>query len=157
MTASASYSFRGRWTVPFPRERVQAVLVDLEHYPEWWPQVRAVVKLGEDDARVLCRSSLPYTLDLVLHAVVREPDHLETLISGDLSGSVRWRLTDLSGTSTGMEFEQDVRVGSRPLRLASVVLRPLLRWNHHRMMAGCVEGLELRLRNGRAPDASTTR
>lgn len=141
-----AYSFRDSWTLPFPREAVQAVLVDLEHYPRWWPQVRAVVKLGEDDARVLCRSSLPYTLDLVLHADVRELDHLETSVTGDLEGEVRWRLTDLGGAATRMDFEQDVRVRGQLLRLASVSLRPVLRWNHHRMMEGCVEGLEEYLR-----------
>ena len=140
------YSFRDSWTVPFPRDRVQAVLVDLEHYAAWWPQVRAVVKLGEDDARVLCRSSLPYTLDLLLHAEVRELDHLETSLSGDLVGEVRWRLTDLGPSGTRLDFEQDVHVNGRLLRLASRAARPLLRWNHHRMMEGCIAGLQARLR-----------
>ena len=139
------YSFRDSWTVPFPRDRVQAVLVDLEHYAAWWPQVRAVVKLGEDDARVLCRSTLPYTLDLVLHAEVRDLDHLETSLSGDLVGEVRWRLTDLGPTGTRLDFEQDVHVNGRFLRLASRAARPLLRWNHHRMMEGCISGLHRRL------------
>ena len=140
-----AYSFRGSWTVPFPRDRVHAVLVDLEHYAAWWPQVRAVVKLGEDDARVLCRSTLPYTLDLVLHAEVRDLDHLETTVGGDLEGEVRWRLTDLGPAGTRLDFGQDVHVRSRFLRLASGAARPLLRWNHHRMMAGCIAGLHRRL------------
>lgn len=139
------YSFRDSWTVPFPRDRVQAVLVDLEHYAAWWPQVRAVVKLGEDDARVLCRSALPYTLDLLLHAEVRDLDHLETSLSGDLVGEVRWRLTDLGPTGTRLDFEQDVHVNGRFLQLASRAARPLLRWNHHRMMEGCIAGLHRRL------------
>ncbi|MFC6284976.1 SRPBCC family protein [Nocardioides sp. GCM10027113] len=139
-----SYSFRGRWVVEAPRAQVHAVLVDLEHYPEWWPQVLAVAKVTDDDARVLCRSALPYTLDLMLHAVRRDLDVLETSLAGDLHGSVRWRLTEQDG-STRLDFEQDVDVGSRWLRLASVVVRPLLRWNHDRMMVGCLDGLRARL------------
>ena len=138
-----SYSFRGTWTVAAAPEAVHDVLVDLERYPDWWPQVRAVAKLGPDDARVLCRSALPYTLDLVLHAEHREPPLLETTISGDLDGVVRWRLVPADG-GTRMEFEQDVRVG-RLLGLASYVVRPLLAWNHHRMMDGCIAGLRARL------------
>ena len=42
-----------------PREAVHAVLHDLEHYPDWWPQVRAVAKVDDDTARVVCRSTLP--------------------------------------------------------------------------------------------------
>ena len=138
------YSFRGTWTVPKPLSRVQEVLVDLERYPEWWPQVLAVAKVTDDDARVLCRSVLPYTLDLLLHAERREPTVLETSLAGDLEGVVRWRLF-AEGTGTRMEFEQDVRVTGRLLGLASYPARPLLRWNHDRMMAGCLDGLRAQL------------
>jgi hypothetical protein len=31
------------------------------------------------------------------------------------------------------------------LALASYVLRPVLSWNHHRMMRGCLTGLRTRL------------
>ena len=141
---SPAFSFRGSWTVPAPVPRVQEVLVDLEHYPEWWPQVRAVAKLGPDDARVLCRSVLPYTLDLLLHAERREPSVLETSLAGDLEGVVRWRLAVDAG-GTRMDLEQDVRVTSRVLGLAAYPARPLLTWNHERMMAGCIAGLRARL------------
>ena len=116
------FTFSGSWHVDAPPPRVQEVLLDLEHYPAWWPQVRAVAKLGADDARVLCRSTLPYTLDLVLHAVHREPHLLETTISGDLLGVVRWRLAADAG-GTRLDFEQAVRVRSRVLALASYVAR----------------------------------
>jgi Polyketide cyclase / dehydrase and lipid transport len=146
---SPPYSFRVSWTVPFPLERVHAVLVDLERYPEWWPQVRAVASLGEDDALVVARSVLPYSLELVLHAVRRDPTHLETTLTGDLEGVVRWNLTDLGpseiGPQTRMDFEQEVQVTGRLLRVASRAGRPLLRWNHERMMRGCEQGLRRRL------------
>jgi len=141
---SPAYSFRGEWTVPHPVAQVQAVLVDLEHYPEWWPQVVAVAKVTEDDARVLCRSALPYTLDLVLHAERRDPTVLETSLSGDLAGWVRWELSPAPG-GTRMDFAQEVRVTGRLMAAASYVVRPVLRWNHDRMMAGCVAGLRERL------------
>ena len=144
---SPVFSFRGTWTVAAPVEAVHGVLIDLARYPEWWPQVRAVARLGVDDARVLCRSTLPYTLDLVLHAVHRERRLLETGISGDLHGSVRWRLTSIEG-GTRMDFEQDVAVRGRRLGLASYLVGPVLRWNHDRMMAGCLAGLRARLGHG---------
>lgn len=139
MSVRATYTFSGSWAVPAPPSAVHSVLVDLEHYPSWWPQVVAVASLGPDDARVLCRSVLPYTLDLVLHAVSRSPSRLEVAVSGDLSGSVCFTLTpDAAGTR--LELDQSVAV-SGLLGLASSVLSPVLRWNHHRMMAGCVAGL----------------
>jgi hypothetical protein len=140
---TATYEFRGSWSIPGPLEAVREAVVDLEHYPEWWPQIRAVAKLGPDDARVLCRSALPYTLDLVLHAVTREGTVLEVEVAGDLDGSVLWRLSP-EADGTRMEFRQRVEV-TGALAVGSYVARPLLRWNHHRMMLGCIDGLRARL------------
>lgn len=138
-----TYTFGGSWYVAAPVDAVREAVVDLERYPEWWPQVVAVASLGPEDARVLCRSALPYTLDLVLHAVSREGSVLEVAVGGDLDGFVRWRLRE-EGTGTRMELEQEVRV-SGLLGLASYVVRPMLRWNHHRMITAGVAGLRERL------------
>jgi hypothetical protein len=126
-----------------PVEAVAETVLDLERYPEWWPQVRAVAKLGPDTARVLCRSTLPYTLDLVLDAVSRGLPTVEVAVGGDLVGSVRWTLAPQDG-GTRMDYAQEVRVGGA-LAAASYVARPLLAWNHHRMMLGCERGLRARL------------
>ena len=139
----ASYSFSGSWVTPAPVADVAETVLDLERYPEWWPQVRAVAKIGPDTARVLCRSALPYTLDLVLDAVSREAPVLEVAVSGDLEGWVRWTLVAVDG-GTRTDFTQEVAV-TGALAASSYVARPLMRWNHHRMMRGCEHGLRLRL------------
>jgi hypothetical protein len=144
----ASYSFSASWVTPAPVSDVAATVLDLEHYPDWWPQVLAVAKLGPDTARVLCRSALPYTLDLVLDAVSREAPVLEVAVSGDLEGWVRWTLAPTEG-GTRTDFAQEVAV-TGALALSSYVARPLLRWNHHRMMRGCESGLHRRLAAQRA-------
>lgn len=138
------FLFAEQWTLPFPRAAVHDVLGDLEHYPEWWPQVVAVAKIDDDTARVLCRSALPYTLDLVLGAVHRRPELLETAIAGDLVGTVRWRLSERDA-DTVLDFEQRVEVGHRALAVVAVPLRRLLVWNHAQMMVGCRAGLTARL------------
>ena len=139
-----NFRFRHGWDVAAPPERVAEVLLDLEHYPEWWRQVLAVAKIDDDTARVLCRSTLPYTLDLVLTAVHREPRRLEIRIEGDLIGRAVWRLDDLGG-STRVDYTQDVVVTHRLLRPVARVLRRPMEWNHARMMDGCLAGLERRL------------
>jgi hypothetical protein len=138
------YSFRHTATVPAARDAVADVLLDLEHYPQWWPQVRAVAKLGEDDALVVCRSLLPYDLELHLHAEARTRAHLEVTLDGPLAGFARWELRD-EGAGTHLLFTQEVRVTTRALRAASYLLRPLLVGNHAAMMRGCVRGLARRL------------
>ena len=137
------FSFQERWWLPARPRAVRDVLVDLERYPEWWPQVVAVASLGPDDARVLCRSTLPYTLDLVMHAVSRELPSLEVSLAGHLRGWVRWRLAEEAG-GTGLELHQQVSVHG-PIAPLAAVVRPLARWNHRRMMAGGLSGLRKRL------------
>jgi hypothetical protein len=139
----ASYSFAASWVTAAPLADVTETVLDLERYPEWWPQVVAVAKLGPDTARVLCRSALPYTLDLVLDAVSREAPVLEVAVSGDLDGWVRWTLSPVEG-GTRTDFAQEVSV-SGALAALSYVARPLLRWNHHRMIRACERGLRGRL------------
>jgi hypothetical protein len=139
-----AFSFRTHWEIAAPADAVQRVLVDLEHYPEWWPQVVAVAKIDDDRARVLCRSRLPYTLDLVLTAERREPRQLESRIDGDLVGVALWRLEEVDG-STLVDYTQDVVVTHRVLRPMVRVLRGPMEWNHARMMEGCHAGLERRL------------
>jgi len=137
------FSFDEQWWLPAPPEAVRDVLVDLEHYPEWWPQIVAVASLGPDDARVLCRSTLPYTLDLVMHAVSRELPLLEVELAGHLRGWVRWRLAPVDG-GTRLDLTQEVTVHG-PVAPFAAVLRPLASWNHRRMMAGGLAGLRRRL------------
>jgi hypothetical protein len=135
-----NYTFSSTWTVPASLEAVGAVLVDLEQYPSWWREVRAVASLGDDDALVVCRSWLPYSLELHLTAVRRDLPVLEIAMDGDLVGTARWSLSpDPPGTR--MVFDQQVRVTSGLLALASYVARPLLVWNHHRMMRSGIAGL----------------
>ena len=143
----ARYTFDASWEVPAPVDEVAQTIVDLEHYPAWWPQVRAVAKLSDDAAWVRCRATLPYTLDLVLDAVSRTAPVLEVAISGDLDGFARFAVASVAG-GTRLEFRQEVDARGL-VGLASYCLRPVLEWNHHRMMDGCRDGLARRLSAGR--------
>ena len=150
---SRRYTFSHHWVVPAPADRVQQVLADLEHYPDWWPQIRAVAKIDDDNARVVCRSVLPYDIDLLLTAIRREPLGLETILSGDLEGTARWRLHP-DGDMTRLDYEQDVLVTGRLLGLLSVALRRPLALNHDKMMAGCRDGLAAYVRADPSGDVS---
>ena len=105
----AAYSFRDRWHVDAPPARVREVLVDVEHYVEWWPEVVAVAVAGEGRGLVLCRSVLPYTLELLLTEEVDRPERLEVSVEGDLEGRVSFDLAP-EGPGTRLDFAQDVRV-----------------------------------------------
>jgi hypothetical protein len=144
VTRAARFSFRREFDVPARVERVQEVLVDLEWYAAWWPEIVAVGKLSDDDALVVCRSALPYELVLHLTAVHREPERLEVALDGDLEGFARFELSE-TPTGTHLVFTEQVEAVGRALRTASYVARPLLVWNHDRMLESCLRGLRRRV------------
>ena len=143
------YCFTSTFTLEAPRAAVHAVLVDLELYGTWWPQVRAVGKLDDDNALVVCRSALPYDLELRLTAVRRDLERLEVAIEGPISGWARFHLDEQGPGTTRLRFEQEVRAEAPLFVVASYAARPLLVWNHHRMMRGSERGLRERLEQGR--------
>lgn len=145
----AEFRFSADWFVPYPPAQVAEVLTDLEHYPRWWPDVVAVASLGPDRARVLCRSRLPYRLDLVLTARSRTTPVLQVDLDGDLVGQARYELSAVPD-GTDLRYRQQVRVTGRWLRYASRIARPLLIWNHDLMMRRCREGLTRELSGGSA-------
>lgn len=134
------YVFRDSWETPAAPEAVHAVLLDLEHYVDWWPQVRAVASAGPDDAVVVCRSRLPYDLELHLRAESRDPGLLRVAIDGPIRGYAAWRLTP-TPAGTRLDFEQRVEAVARTFRWASYVAKPLLAANHAWMMRGAEQGL----------------
>lgn len=146
-----SYRFEDTQVVAAPRAVVQAVLLDLEHYPAWWPQVRAVLKIDDDNAVVVARSALPYALEMHLRAVRRDPDCVEVAIDGAMTGFARYRLYDEGPDRTRLLYEQEVRVRAPLMKLGSWLARPLLVWNHARMMRGAEEGLAEAVRRASRP------
>jgi hypothetical protein len=154
MGQGLTYRFSSTFTLEAPRKRVHDVLVDLELYAEWWPQVRAVAKIDDDHALVVCRSALPYDLELELSAVRRDLDLLEVGIDGPIRGWARYRLDEQGPGSTSLRFEQEVRAEAPMFVVASYVVRPLLVWNHQRMMVGAEQGLRARVQPSAATAAS---
>lgn len=146
------FSFVAEWQVDASPGDVAGALTDLAAYPTWWPQVHAVARLGEDRAWVVCRSRLPYELNLVLTAVRREPPELEVAVEGDLEGWIRIGLSPVV-EGTEVSYEQQVAVvGVRGLLARAA--RPLLRWNHEQMMCGLRSGLADVIGCGRHDDRS---
>lgn len=142
------FTFTESWLLHHPPGAVRDVLLDLERYPEWWPEVRAVARVSDEEALVVCRSVLPYSLDLHLTAVSRSQSRLEIGMDGDLVGSAAFHLVDGGDRTTRVEFSQQVRVTGPLLRAGAGFAGPLLAWNHRRMMRSCLRGLRARLDTG---------
>ncbi|MFB6599025.1 SRPBCC family protein [Streptomyces diastaticus] len=145
------YRFRSRWVLPAAPDAVYQVLEDVPGYPLWWREVREVVRTSETEGLLRFRSLLPY--DLRVTARLRRQDPaarlLEAAFDGDLVGSLVWRVGAACGGAR-VDFDQEVRVTSRTMRLLAVPGRPLFRANHALMMRSGRAGL-VRLLAGAKP------
>ncbi|MEX0168057.1 SRPBCC family protein [Streptomyces sp. LMG1-1-1.1] len=150
------YRFRSVWRLPAPPDAVYAALERAEDYPRWWPQVREVVPLDDATGTARFRSVLPYDLVVTVRALRRDPAArvLEIGLGGDLEGWARWTIT-AEGAGARVEYEQEVEVRARLLRLLAFPGRPVFRANHALMMRGGRRGLAAEMR-GVARRASTS-
>lgn len=147
-----AYRFVSRWHVSANRDTVFDALADLQSYPKWWPQVRLVEPVDEENAAVVARSLLPYALRLTLTRHTEDRDHgvLQVRIGGDIAGWARLTLQS-SGESSTLLYEQQVTVTRRSLRAVAPFARPAMRWNHWLMMRAGERGLGAYVASTRSP------
>jgi hypothetical protein len=136
------YLFRSTWRFDDSPDRVYAALVDVESYPIWWHQVRAVRQLDDSSGELTCRSLLPYDLTFVVHREVEDPVRrvLRATMTGDLAGTSQWTI-EADGSGTSAVFDEDVVVRRALIRTAARIARPALTFNHGLMMRSGEKGL----------------
>lgn len=137
------YVFRSEWRFDAPPDAVYHALVDVEHYPAWWHQVRSARWISDKSGELTCRSLLPYDLTFVIEREVEDPLNrtLRARLTGDLTGESQWTITDSAGGGTIAVFDEDVTVSKGMIRAAGLIARPALKFNHGLMMRSGEAGL----------------
>jgi len=136
------YRFQSTWGIDAKQADVYSILEAVDHYPEWWPEVRAADRLAADRYRMQIRSFLPYDLVFVGTQWERDPQTgiLSIHMKGDLEGFSRWTIVPRDHETT-VTFDEQVTVTKPILRRLAVVGRPAFQWNHALMMRHCRAGL----------------
>ncbi len=139
---TTTFTFEDSWEIAVEPGLVFEALARLEEYPAWWPEVRSVSRIDDDSGRVRIRSTLPYTLTLVLTREVedRHEGLLRVGIAGDLVGWAAYRVSATPGGARA-DYRQVTSVQVRWMRPLVPVVRPLLEANHAAMMRSGRDGL----------------
>lgn len=137
------FRFSGAYPVAAPYPRVVAALRDADRWPEWWPQIRSVVRYSDSTGLATVRSLLPITLRLKLTGEIDDPDTgvLRARIGGDLEGWIEFRVTPGGAEHVRVTYVQECVVAKSGLTGSGTLVRPLLGVNHTAMMRSGMRGL----------------
>jgi uncharacterized protein YndB with AHSA1/START domain len=148
----AQYQFVTTWRFKAPQEKVWNLILDSEHWPEWWRGVEQVEKLKDGDAnhvgaihRYTWKSRLPYRLIFDMKTTRVEPVMLiEGQAIGELQGVGRWQLST-DGDLTTVSYDWKVETTKCWMNYLAPIARPFFEWNHNVVMRWGGEGLAKRL------------
>lgn len=141
--------YDGAFWFPVAPGHLWDTLAELDRFPVWWSWLHDFRPEGEGlTTGTVLRGTVvppvPYRLRLdVRLGRCERPRLLEADITGDLRGAARVELGPLhDGTQVGVRWSLDF--ASAPLRVASVVAFPLMRWGHDRVVDMAVSGFRHR-------------
>ena len=147
MTATVDY--RGAFWFPVVPVVLWDTVEQLDRFPAWWSWLQDFRPDGDGLApgTVLHGTvvpPVPYRLRLEVHLRHCErPRLLEASVEGDLRGYATVELAPLrDGTQVDAAWSLDFV--SAPLRLASRVAYPVMRWGHDRVVDMAVSGFRRR-------------
>jgi hypothetical protein len=154
--ATNDYVFVTLWRVPGTVDRAYRILIDIENYPRWWPEVYLRVepltplkKTVGDKVRLLTRGKLPYKIRWQSEIVQANPPHGFIIrATGDFDGRGIWSLKQ-QGSDVMLIFDWRLRAQKRLIRNLSWLFKPLFRWNHRWAMARGEEGLRREMLSAR--------
>jgi len=151
---AAQYHFKTEWDFKADLPRAWSVVLDLQHYPEWWRDFRLVRLLKGDGHSIgsayecVVRGSLPYSLRYAMEVVEAERHRRIVLSStGDLVGTGRWEFFEPAPGQSRAIYYWDVGTTNAVLNLITPVVRPVLARNHERVMANGYRALRPRIEN----------
>jgi hypothetical protein len=149
-----AYRFVTVWRLRAPIDDVFAAIDDIDSWPEWWPQVRAVQQReagGPEGTGALFRSTfrgkLPYPLRFDLRITRRiRPTTLVGAATGELEGTGEWTLWEEEGL-TAVRYVWSIRTTRAWMNLLAPLpfVDEIFHLNHHGVMRGGLRGIRRRL------------
>jgi uncharacterized protein YndB with AHSA1/START domain len=146
----AAYSFRTRWRLEAPIDRVFGAIRDSLAWPSWWDAVIDVreIEPGEPNGtgnlrRYVMRGRLPYALAFDTRVTRLEaPTTLAGTATGELEGIGVWTLREVDGW-TDVRYDWDIRTTRAFMNLAAPLpfVRQIFELNHDAVMRSGLRGI----------------
>ena len=143
-----AYQLLTTWRLDAPLPQVWDAIHGVDHWPKWWRGLESVAELEKGDKdgigslrRFTWKGALPYRLRFELRITAIEPlNQIAGKAAGDLAGTGVWRFTRQQGC-TVVRYEWSVNTTKWWMNALAPAARPLIVWNHDRVMAWGGAGL----------------
>jgi uncharacterized protein YndB with AHSA1/START domain len=148
LNSPAQFELVSHWHIAAPVERVWEALKQTEHWPRWWPYVKAVTELDPGDAdglgalrHIAWSSRLPYGVAFDVEVLeMQRHRRMRGRARGQLDGTGTWELSP-EGETTRVRYLWCVDLTTRWMRFIAPVAAPVFRWNHDGVMRAGARGL----------------
>jgi len=145
-----AYRFVTLWRLAAPIDDVFAAIHDVEAWPQWWPNVRSIVRLADGDpdgigavVRTTFVGRLPYRLrfDTRITESV-PPTRLVGAATGELEGVGDWTLHEEAGL-TVVRYVWAIRTTAPWMNVLAPLpfVDEIFRMNHHAVMRAGLRGI----------------
>lgn len=153
MPTAPVIDYRGAFDFGVPPDQLWASIENAEQFERWWPWLREF-RLDGGALRTgtmmhgLVVPPLPYRMrvDVELVECVR-PTNIEAVVHGDLEGRASMRIQPEGSNGCTVEAAWTIEMMQTPMRVASLVAYPLLRWGHDRVVDTTVRSFRRHLRS----------
>jgi len=137
--------YAGTFSFPIPPAELWRVISRFDAFQSWWPwlhelEVEGAGLVEGTQLRGTVMPPLPYHLHMVVTFEHCEESRLvEATVSGDLRGQARLDV-EAVGEGSDVRLSWSLEMVREPLRTASRVAHPVVRWGHDRVVEWAVEG-----------------
>ena len=145
--------YRGAFWFPVGPDELWQTIEGFDRFESWWDWLQ---DFGADGDGLVAGNVLHATvvppvpwrlrMDIRLEAALR-PHVLEATVAGDVGGQAVIRLEPVDG-GTEVTVAWSLDMMSRPLRIAAIIARSLMRWGHDRVVEMAVAGFRRRALDG---------
>jgi carbon monoxide dehydrogenase subunit G len=143
--------YRGRFDFDVSADTLWESIEDAEQFERWWPWLQEFTLEGGGlrSGTVMhgvVVPPLPYRLRVDVELVdCKRPASIDAMVRGDLQGRASVRIGPRGSDGCTVEAEWSIEMMQRPMRIASLVAHPLLRWGHDRVVETTVRSFRRHL------------
>jgi carbon monoxide dehydrogenase subunit G len=144
-------AYRGNFDFDVSAGALWESIENAEQFERWWPWLQEFRQEGEGlhagtVMHGVVAPPLPYRMRVDVELLdCSRPTSIDAVVRRDLEGRASVRIRPRGSSGCTVEAAWSIEMMQRPMRIASLVAHPLLRWGHDRVVETTVRSFRRHL------------